>query len=64
MLGNLILLFAYRLAPATKLAPFVYFQLFAAILFGWLLFNDIPDALTWIGIAIILTSGVIAARAR
>lgn len=64
MLGNLILLFAYRLAPATKLAPFVYFQLFAAILFGWLLFNEIPDTFTWAGIAIILTSGVIAARAR
>lgn len=64
MLGNLILLYAYRLAPATMLAPLVYFQLFAAVLFGWLIFSQTPDMPTWVGIAIILTTGVIAARAK
>lgn len=64
MLGNLILLYAYRLAPATVLAPLVYFQLFAAVLLGWLIFADWPDALTWAGMALILCAGVAAARAR
>jgi drug/metabolite transporter (DMT)-like permease len=31
MTGNLLLVLAYRLAPATRLAPFVYFQLIAAM---------------------------------
>lgn len=62
MLGNLILLYAYRIAPATVLASLVYFQLFAAILLGWLVFADWPDALTWAGMAVILSAGVAAAR--
>lgn len=64
MLGNLILLYAYRIAPATVLAPLVYFQLFAAVLLGWLVFSDWPDALTWAGMALILGAGIMAARTR
>ncbi len=64
MAGNFILLYAYRMAPATTLAPMVYFQLLGAVLLGWMIFDQTPDLLTWIGIIIILTSGVIAARAR
>ena len=62
MLGNLILLYAYRIAPATVLAPLVYFQLFAAVLLGWLVFGDWPDSVTWVGMALILGAGVAAAR--
>ncbi|MEP4197953.1 MAG: DMT family transporter [Aliishimia sp.] len=64
MLGNLILLYAYRIAPATELAPLVYFQLFAAVLLGWVIFADWPDAITWAGMALILGAGIAAARSR
>lgn len=64
MLGNLLLLFAYRLAPATRIAPLIYFQLVAAVGLGWGLFGDLPDVWTWIGLAVILTAGVISARLR
>lgn len=64
MLGNLLLLFAYRHAPATRLAPLVYFQLFAAVALGWAVFGDLPDLWTWAGMALILFAGVQAARAR
>lgn len=64
MLGNLILLYAYRLAPATGLAPLVYLQLIAATVLGWLVFADIPDLMTWVGAALIVGAGVVAARAR
>lgn len=64
MLGNLILLYAYRIAPASRLAPFVYFQLFAAVGLGWILFNDLPDQFTWAGIALILTADLATARLR
>ncbi len=64
MLGNLLLLYAYRIAPATKLAPLVYFQLIAAVALGWSIFGDLPDAYTWAGLAIILSTGLVSTRLR
>lgn len=61
MLGNFFLLFAYRLAPATVLAPLVYIQLPAAAVLGWALFETLPTGQTWVGLALIITSGVCAA---
>lgn len=57
MLGNLILIIAYRMAPSTKLAPFVYFQLIAATALGWFVFHDLPDPLTFAGLALLVGSG-------
>lgn len=64
MLGNLMLLYAYRIAPATKLAPLVYFQLIAAVILGWTIFGDLPDAYTWAGLAVILITGLASTRLR
>ncbi|MDF1726850.1 MAG: DMT family transporter [Sulfitobacter sp.] len=64
MMGNLLLLFAYRIASATRLAPLVYFQLIAAVGLGWLIFGDLPDAYTWVGLALIIASGLVSARLR
>lgn len=64
MAGNLLLIVAYKLAPATRLAPFVYFQIFAATGFGWLFFSDVPDVLTWAGLALITGAGFAALALR
>ncbi len=64
MLRNLLLLYAYGLAPATRLAPLVYFQLVAAVALGWLIFGDLPDVWTWTGLALILSVGLVSARLR
>lgn len=64
MLGNLLLLYAYRLAPATKLAPLVYFQLIAATLLGWTIFGNFPDSYTWTGLLLIISAGLASARLR
>lgn len=64
MLGNLLLLYAYSTAPATKLAPFVYFQLLAAVLLGWLAFDTWPAMLTWIGLLVVMGAGVLSARLK
>lgn len=64
MLGNLLLLYAYRIAPATKLAPMVYFQLIAAVILGWIIFQDLPDAYTWAGLFVIISAGLASARLR
>ena len=64
MLGNLLMLYAYRLAPATKIAPMIYFQLLSAVALGWLLFGALPDLLTWVGLAVILGAGITSTRLR
>tara|TARA_B110000208_G_C11764290_1_gene428050 strand:- start:1680 stop:2021 length:342 start_codon:yes stop_codon:yes gene_type:complete len=64
MLGNLIMLYAYKLAPATRLAPLVYFQLLAAIIFGWIFFDTLPAVFTWIGLLIVVIAGISSARLR
>jgi drug/metabolite transporter (DMT)-like permease len=57
-LGQYFLAKAFALAPANVLAPFTYFQIFAAVFFGMAVFNDFPDLWTWAGIAIITASGI------
>jgi len=50
--------YAYRAAPASVLAPLQYLEIVSATIFGWLVFGDLPDALKWLGIAIIIASGL------
>ncbi len=64
MAGNLLLVIAYRLAPASSLAPFVYFQLISATILGWAVFSDWPDTLTLAGLALLITTGFGAAALR
>jgi drug/metabolite transporter (DMT)-like permease len=49
---------AYRYAPASMLAPFVYLQILSAAALGWLIWGQFPDALSWLGIAVICASGI------
>ena len=49
---------AYRQSDATALAPFQYFEIITATALGFLIFGDFPDTLTWIGVGIILGSGI------
>ncbi|WP_276120856.1 DMT family transporter [Pararhizobium qamdonense] len=50
--------YAYRAAPASVLAPLQYLEIVSATIFGWLVFGHLPDALKWLGIAIIISSGL------
>ncbi|WP_247738710.1 DMT family transporter [Shimia sp. R9_2] len=59
--GNLLLLLAYRRAEAAQLAPLVYLQLLSATALGWAVFGTLPAALTWFGLALILSAGVLSA---
>ena len=56
--GHLMVVHAFRRAPASLLAPFQYVEIITASLLGWLIFGDWPDAVRWLGIAIIVTSGL------
>jgi drug/metabolite transporter (DMT)-like permease len=49
---------AFSLAPANLLTPFSYFQILSAVVFGVLVFHDIPDYWTLTGIALIVGAGL------
>ena len=56
-LGHHLLVLAYGRAPASSVSPFLYFQLIFAALGGWLVFKQVPDAWSMLGIAMIAGSG-------
>ena len=55
--GNLLLIVAFSLAPSTRLAPFVYFQIVAATVLGAVVFGTLPGALALAGMALLVASG-------
>lgn len=56
--GNLLLVLVNRTTPAGVVAPLIYSQLFAAMLIGWAVFGQWPDAPSLVGLVIIMTAGV------
>ena len=56
--SGFLAVYAYRNAPASTLAPLQYFEIVCATIFGWLVFHDFPDVFKWLGIAIIIASGL------
>ena len=61
MVGNVLMLFAYKMHEASKLAPFVYCQLISAGVLGWLIFGEWPDAWVISGMALIIVAGCTSA---
>jgi S-adenosylmethionine uptake transporter len=55
---HLLIAHAYRLASIGILAPFQYVEIIGATILGLVIFNDFPDAITWLGISIIVGSGM------
>lgn len=56
--GNLLLVLLSKTTPSAVLSPLVYLQLISATVLGYLVFGDFPDTLSFIGLAIILFSGL------
>jgi len=57
-IGHLVLIIGNRYAPGSLLAPFMYAQIVWSVLFGFLIFADLPDAFTWSGAAVVIVSGL------
>ncbi len=49
---------AYRVAPASVVTPFEYSSLPMAVLFGYLVWGDLPAPATWMGLALIVGAGL------
>ena len=56
--SHYIVIKAYQRASASMLAPFQYFQIIWATIYGLLVFDVAPDGWTCLGTAIIIASGL------
>ncbi|MGY5804142.1 DMT family transporter [Rhizobium sp. LEGMi12c] len=56
--AHMLVVRAFRLAPLSLLAPFQYFEIISATILGYAIFGDFPNLSKWIGIAIIVSSGL------
>ena len=52
------IIISYRMAEASKLAPLGYSEIITNIIIGYYVFSDIPDNWTFIGLFIIMLSGI------
>jgi len=57
-IGHLFLILSLKYADASKLAPFSYFEIITNIIIGYYFFSDFPDEWTFIGLIIIVSSGI------
>jgi S-adenosylmethionine uptake transporter len=56
--GHIFLVSAVRYADTSLLAPFQYLEIISATILGYLIFSDLPDRQTLVGVTIIIGSGV------
>ncbi len=61
-LGHLLIIYSLRYADASKLAPFGYFEIITNIILGYYFFKDFPDLWTFVGLLIIISSGIYVFR--
>ena len=57
-LGHFFLIISLRYAEASKLAPFGYFEIVTNVILGYYFFADFPDSWSWLGLIIIIFSGI------
>ena len=57
-----LVVLAFQRAPASVLAPFNYMEIVSATALAYAVFGDFPGGSTWIGIALIVASGIYIAH--
>jgi drug/metabolite transporter (DMT)-like permease len=60
-LAHWLIITAFLIVPASLLTPFTYLQMIWATLFGWLVFGQLPDGWSAVGMGIIVGSGLLLA---
>ena len=60
--GQFLLTKGYSISPAAKVGPFSYSNVVFAMFFGWLLWGESLDFLTWIGAFLVCVAGIITSR--
>ena len=55
--GHVLLIFAFRHAPASLVSPLMYVQIAFAVLLGLLVTGDWPDGWAWAGMVVVAVCG-------
>jgi len=58
LVGHYLFVRALQMAPASVIAPLQYLEIVSAALFGYFMFDDFPGFWKWVGIIIIVLSGL------
>ena len=61
-LGHILLIYSLKYADASKLAPFGYIEIIPNIILGYFLFSDFLDLWSFLGLFIIISSGLYVIR--
>lgn len=56
--AHFLIISAFERAQASLLAPFNYCEMIGAVTIGYLVFGDFPDSWTWLGVLILVASGI------
>ncbi len=63
--GHLLIVMAYDHAEVSLLAPLAYTEIVTSVILGWIFFEDLPDAYTFLGVAILICCAIyISVRER
>ncbi|MGY3436355.1 MULTISPECIES: DMT family transporter [unclassified Marinovum] len=57
-MAHLLMTWSLRYAPSATLAPVQYLEIPVAVLFGWLIFADLPNGLALLGICVTMAAGL------
>ena len=57
-LAHFLIILSLRLGEASKLAPLGYFEISTNILVGYMFFGDLPDIWIYLGLSLIVFSGI------
>ena len=61
-IGHLFLILSLKYADASKLAPLGYTEIIPNVLIGYYFFSELPDNWTYVGLLIIISSGLYISR--
>jgi drug/metabolite transporter (DMT)-like permease len=57
-IGQITMFVSLKLAPANRIAPAQYSQIIWAVVFGAAFFGELPDAIAFVGMALVVASGL------
>ena len=56
--AHFLIILSLNFAEASKLAPLAYFEIITNVLIGYYFFNDFPNKWIWLGLLLIISSGI------
>lgn len=64
LFSQILIVVAYRYAPAEKVGPFIYTVIVFTAVIDWIVWDHAPTVSTYFGMALVIGGGVMAMRAR